>query len=191
MNAPLSSTLSMLLLGFGLTITQAAGAAPDMQVMPATDTPFRANQMRDLKLLCPDLKATIDLIQENDGQVKITGTVTNVGGVKYHTPSVAEVIMNLAYAPGFSYVKTGVSEVLASKTFTQLGSGASLTVKASYTIPGFGGWGPGFSPSQINARRLFTLRAIKQDMAPYAPNEDCHPGNNDASDVVEYRALDH
>lgn len=139
--------------------------------------------------LCPDLKASIILAKSSSGLVTITGRVTNVGVGDYNMASLAEVVMNLAYAPRYSYNKTGVSDILLSKSFTALKRGASLTVSTSYQIPDFGGWAIGGLHG--NAKRLFTLRIIKQDMASYTSGEDCHPENNSVSEEVIYRELKH
>ena len=180
-----------ILCSLSMLMAHEAASATEMKPLPATSAQIKVPKTRDLRLNCPDLKASITLTQADNGEVTIQGTVTNVGSQKYHMASVAEVIMNLAYAPQYSYVKTGISDALASKTFTNLNAGASFTIKTSYTIPGFGGWAPTFSPSQVNARRLFTLRAIKQNMATYSPIEDCNPENNDASMAVDYLDLNH
>ncbi|NTV99091.1 MAG: hypothetical protein HGA70_08005 [Chlorobiaceae bacterium] len=139
--------------------------------------------------LCADLKANLVLTKGAYGQVTIFGTVTNVGKGSYNMPSVAEVIMNLAYAPKFSYTMSGVSDVLASKPFTALKAGESFTVNASYQIPDFGGWNP--AAAAPNARRLFTLRVIKQDGSPYKSGEECDPGNNTAAFELSYFDLKH
>ena len=135
--------------------------------------------------LCPDLKANLTLSKGSNGMVKINGTVTNVGKGNYVIASVAEVIMNLAYAPQYSYNMTGVSEILSSKSFTTLKPGASFTVNANFKIPDFGGWASG------NAKRLFTLRVIKQNMSPYQAGEDCNPDNNSTSVEAAYRDTSH
>ncbi|NTU97091.1 MAG: hypothetical protein HGA62_04655 [Chlorobiaceae bacterium] len=139
--------------------------------------------------LCADIKASLVLTRGAYGQVTVFGTVTNAGKGSYNIPSVAEVIMNLAYAPKFSYTMSGVSAILASKPFTALKAGESFKINASYQIPDFGGWNPaGAAP---NARRLFTLRVIKQDGSPYTSGEECDPGNNTAAFELSYFDLKH
>lgn len=142
----------------------------------------------DLKL-CPNLKANLTLTKGANGMVTIFGTVTNVGQGSCKIASVAEVIMNLAYAPQYSYIKTGVSQLLATKPFTALKAGASFTVNTSYQIPDFGGWAS--ESVQGNALRLFTLRVIKQDGSFYKSGEECDPENNAASRELAYRDLKH
>lgn len=142
----------------------------------------------DLKL-CPNLKATITLTKGATGMVTIFGTVSNVGQGSCNVASVAEVIMNLAYAPQYSYAKSGVSDILVTKSFTTLKAGASFSVNASYQIPDFGGWSS--ESVQGNARRLITLRVIKQDGSVYKSSEECDPGNNVASGELAYRDLKH
>lgn len=137
---------------------------------------------------CPDLKADLALMKGESGMVTITGTVTNVGKEDYTLDSVAEVIMNLAYAPQYSYAMTGVSDILVTRSFTGLKAGASISVRAAYQIPDFGGWA---SAGTDNAKRLFTLRIIKKDMSPYKPGEDCNAENNVLGKTVDYRDLKH
>jgi hypothetical protein len=139
--------------------------------------------------LCADIKASLVLTKGANGQVTIFGTVTNMGKGSCNIPSVAEVIMNLAYAPKFSYMMSGVSDVLASKPFTVLKAGESFTVNTAFQIPDFGGWNPAVAAP--NAKRLFTLRVIKQDGSPYKTGEDCDPGNNTAAFELSYFDLKH
>ena len=135
--------------------------------------------------LCPDLRANLTLSQSSNGMIKLNGTITNIGKGNYDGASVAEVIMNLAYAPQYSYNMTGVSDILVTKPFTTLKPGASISINTNFKIPDFGGW------ASINAKRLFTLRAVKQDMSPYQPGEDCNPDNNSAGVVAAYRDTKH
>lgn len=150
--------------------------------------PPKIYQTPDFKL-CADLKASLTLTKGPYGMVTVFGTVTNVGKGSCNMPSVAEVIMNLAYAPKYSYAMSGVSVVLATKPFTALSAGASFKVNSSYQIPDFGGWAT--DNVQGNALRLFTLRVIKQDGSPYKTGEDCDPANNAASFELAYRDLKH
>jgi hypothetical protein len=142
----------------------------------------------DLKL-CPNLKADLTLTKGANGLVTILGKVTNVGQGSCNVASVAEVIMNLAYAPQYSYVMTGVSQNLAAKPFTTLKVGASFTVNTSYQIPDFGGWAT--AGVQVNAKRLFSLHVIKQDGSIYNSGEECDPENNAVSRELAYRDLKH
>ncbi len=139
--------------------------------------------------LCPDLRADLTLSQGSNGMAKLSGTITNIGKGNYDLPSLAEVIMNLSYAPRYSYNMTGVSEILATKSFSTLKPGASITINANFKIPDFGGWASASNPG--NAKRLFSLRAVKQDMSPYSPGEDCNPDNNSTSAVAAYRDTNH
>lgn len=138
---------------------------------------------------CFDLKADLALRVAVDGQVAISGTITNVGQANCTIPGVAEVIMNLAYAPGYSYMATGVSEVLASKPFPSLPPGASIPVNASCRISAYRPGGSSGKPA--NARRMFTLRVRKQDMSPYRPGEDRRACNNKVSKEVKYLDIQH
>lgn len=135
--------------------------------------------------LCPDLKADLTLSGGNNGMVKINGTVTNISKGNYNIASVVEIIMNLAYAPQYSYNKTGVSDILATRSFSTLKPGASFMLNANFKIPDFGGWTSG------NAKRLFTLRIVKQNMSPYQAGEECNPDNNSTSAVAAYRDKSH
>jgi len=138
---------------------------------------------------CPDVKADLTLTHGENGTVIISGTVTNVGKQDYMIDSIAEVIMNLSYAPQYSYAMTGVSEVLVSKPFGMLKAGDSIDINASYQIPDFGGWV--LAGMKGNARRLFTLRVIKRDMSSYKASEDCNAENNVLGKTVVYRSLKH
>ena len=139
--------------------------------------------------LCADLKASLTVSKGANGLVTISGTVTNVGKGNFNTSSIAELIMNLAYAPKYSYMMSGVSDVLVSKPFTVLKAGESFAVNTSYQIPDFGGWSP--AAAAPNAIRLFTLRVIRQDGSPYKSGEDCNTGNNIASCEVSYLDVKH
>ncbi len=139
--------------------------------------------------LCPDLKADLTLTKGDNGMVTISGRVSNVGKGNCNIASVAEVIMNLAYAPKYSYNMTGVSVVLATETVTALYEGASFTVNTTYQIPDFDGWATG--SVQGNAKRLFTLRIIQEDRSPYKTGEDCNVENKTASGEVAYRDAQH
>ena len=182
-----SKSLTMLLLcGFILLMAHKAAyvnVTPEPLAKKNSPTVYH---IPDLKL-CPNLKANLTLSKGANGMVTIFGTVTNVGQGSFNVASVAEVIMNLAFAPQYSYAKTGVSDILVTKPFTALKVGASFTVNTSYQIPDFGGWAP--ESVQGNARRLFTLRVIKQDGSIYNSGEECDPGNNVASKELAYRDL--
>jgi hypothetical protein len=153
-----------------------------------SDTRSKVQQIPGVRL-CPDLKANLTLTKGGSGLVTILGTVTNVGKGDYDGSSVAQVIMNLAYAPQYSFAMTGVTDILVTKPFAALKAGTSFTVNATYQIPNFGGWAAG--SVQDNAHRLFTLRAVKQNMSNYQSGEDCNPGNNGASTEVAYRDTKH
>ncbi|AOS84037.1 hypothetical protein BIU88_07725 [Chlorobaculum limnaeum] len=150
--------------------------------------PLKIYQYPKVKL-CPDLSATLTVTKSDQGRVTIDGTVTNTGKARSKTASVAEVIMNLSYAPQYSYAKTGVSDILVSRSFNDLKAGDSIQVRAVYQIPDFGGWTS--ATVQGNAKRLFTLRVIRQDSAPYKPDEECDIENNVAEIIVFYRDLNH
>ncbi len=156
---------------------------------PTASTPKLVVKKNPVYTLCPDLKANLTLTKSSNGLVTISGTVTNVGVGNYNMASVAEVIMNLAYAPQYSCVQTGVSDILKTMTFSTLKRGASFTVNTAYQIPDFGGWAS--ESVQGNAKRYFTLRVIKQDMTSYQSGEDCNPENNSALKEVAYRDLMH
>ena len=78
---------------------------------------------------------------------------------------------------------------LSAVSYTHLKAGDSIVVNAVYQIPDFGGWASANLPG--NAKRLFTLRVIKQDASSYKPDEDSNIENNVADDVVFYRDLTH
>ncbi len=139
--------------------------------------------------LCADLKASLTISKGASGLVTIIGMVTNVGKGTFNTASVAELIMNLAYAPKYSYMMSGVSDVLVIKQFAVLKAGESFAVNTSYQIPDFGGWSP--SVAAPNAIRLFTLRVIRQDGSPYKSGDDCNTGNNIASCEASYLDVKH
>lgn len=177
--------VALALCGLILPVTHTAVAAQ------VTAKPLTANTQHQTPqlTLCPDPKVSLNLVKSGNGMVTINGTVTNVGKGDYNIASVAQLIMNLSYAPQYSYAMTGVSDILATKPFTTLKAGASFTVNATYQIPDFGGWA--MARGQGNANRLFTLRVVKQDMSPYKPGEDCNAGNNSASAAVAYRDTKH
>lgn len=136
-----------------------------------------------------DLEAHLTVTRGNNGRLSITGTVTNLGKSSCKSASVAELIMNLGYAPQYSYAKTGVSDILVSRSFNNLKAGASIQVNAVYQIPDFCGWAS--ANVQGNAKRLFTLRVIKQDGSSYKPDEDSDIENNVAENIVFYRDSTH
>ncbi|RQW83845.1 MAG: hypothetical protein EHM79_15185 [Geobacter sp.] len=186
----LLSTLGMcvaiLLASQGRVQAQPTLKTPSGQIQPRSN--IQVNEPPKLKL-CPDLKVSFTLIKGSNGLVTMQGTVTNVGKGDYDIMSKAEVIMNLSYAPQFSYAMTGVSDVRISTPFTKLRAGASFPVNGTYQIPDFNGWVSG--SIQANAKRLFTLRVVKQDMSTYKPGEDCNPGDNSKSVELAYRELKH
>ena len=118
-----------------------------------------------------------------------SGTVTNIGQANCAIPGVAEVIMNPAYAPGYSCIATGVSEILASKPFPSLPAGAAISLNASYRIPACHPAGSSGKP--VNAGRMFMLRVRKQDRTPYRPGEDRKPCNNKVFKEVKYLDMQH
>jgi hypothetical protein len=171
----------LLLCGFFLLMVQEpAHAAPDI---------FQKGLQIQNVRLCADLQAALTVSKGPNGLVTISGTVTNIGKGSFNTASVAELIMNLAYAPKYSYMMSGVSDILFSKQFTSLKSGESFPVNVSYQIPDFGGWNP--ASAATNAIRHFTLRVIKQDGSPYKTGEDCNTANNSASGDVTYLDVKH
>jgi hypothetical protein len=181
--------VTFLIPGIFLLLLAQGAVHADVTAKPvAKETPLQVQKIPNLKL-CPDLRASLILIKGGNGLVTIRGTVTNIGKGDYNMASVAEVIMNLSYAPQYSYAKTGVSDILVTKPFTTLKPGATFPVNTTFQIPDFGGWASG--SVQGNAKRLFTLRVVKQNMSPYKSNEDCNPGNNNTSTVVAYRDTKH
>lgn len=186
----LLSTLGMcvaiLLASQGIVQAQPTLKTPSGQIQPLSN--IQVNVPPKLKL-CPDLKVSLSMVKGSNGLVTLQGTVTNVGKGDYDIMSKAEVIMNLSYAPQYSYAMTGVSDILISRPFTKLKAGASFPVIGTYQIPNFNGWASG--SVQANAKRLFTLRVVKQDMSTYKPGEDCNPGDNSKSTELAYRELKH
>ncbi|NTW83226.1 MAG: hypothetical protein HGB36_07640 [Chlorobiaceae bacterium] len=178
----ISKLFSSIVLG-GFVLLTANGV-----VQAAPNIPVKDVQIINAKL-CADIKASLTLNKGTNGLVTISGTVTNIGKGNFNTASVAEMIMNLAYAPKYSYMMTGVSVIMVSKPFSTLKAGESFAVNTSYQIPDFGGWNPAVAAP--NAKRLFTLRVIRQDGSPYMSGEDCNTGNNTASGEVSYLDVKH
>lgn len=175
-----------LLLAHGAALAQVTVKPPSSQIpLPAN---IQVNNLPKPKL-CPDLKVSLSLTKGNNGLVTIHGTVTNVGKGDYTISSMAEIIMNLSYPPQYSYAMSGVSDILISKSFTKLKAGASFPVNGTYQIPNFIGWYTATAAG--NAKRLFTLRVVKQDMSPYKPGEDCNPTDNSKSVEVMYHESKH
>lgn len=174
--------------GIALLMFNGAAQAQVMYEPLQNKAPLKIYQYPKVKL-CADLTATLTVTKNDNGRLIINGTVTNTGKVHCKTASVAEVIMNLSYAPQYSYARTGVSDILASRSINDLKAGDSIQVSAVYQIPDFGGWAS--ANVQGNAKRLFTLRVIKQDGAPYKPDEECDIENNVAEIVVFYRDSTH
>jgi len=171
----------------GISLLLANVATARLEADPAASkTPVKIFKYPLVKT-CPDVKADLTLTQEKNGMVTLVGTVTNVGKQDYMVDSVAEVIMNLSYAPQYSYAMTGVSEVLVTKPFGMLKAGASIDINARYQIPDFVSWAP--AGMKGNARRLFTLRVIKRDMSSFKAGEDCNAENNVIAKTVNYRAV--
>ena len=168
-----------------LLVSQGVGQAEVAVKPPTSQMQLQQNiQVHDIKL-CPDLKVNLTVVKGSSGLVTLHGTVTNVGSAKFDTVSEAQVIMNLSYAPQYSYAKTGVSDILHVKPFTKVKTGASFPVNCTFQIPNFNGWVAG--GVQGNAKRLFTLRVIKQDMSIFQPGEDCNPADNTMSIELAYR----
>jgi hypothetical protein len=133
---------------------------------------------------CPDLKVSLNVVKSGSGLVTISGTVSNVGSADYDLPSEAQVFMNLSYPPK-SYNQVGISEQLCTKAFTSVKKGTSFAINCSFQIPAFDSWTAGSPPG--NAKRLFTLRVIKINMAPFTAGEDCSPNNNSKWVEVPYQ----
>jgi len=182
-------------LGICVALLLASPCAVQAQLMakpPSSQvqTPSNIQVIEASKLkLCPDLKVSFTLVKGSNGLVTMQGMVTNVGKGDYDILSKAQVIMNLSYAPQYSYAMSGVSDVLISTPFTKLKAGASFPVNGTYQIPNFNGWVS--ATVQTNAKRLFTLRVIKQDMSTYKPGEDCNPGDNFKSAELTYHETKH
>ena len=189
-NISLFSTLgicvAILLVSQGTVQAELRANPPSSQIQPPSN--IQTHDALKLKL-CPDLKVSFTLVKGSNGLVTMQGTVTNVGKGDYDIMSKAEVIMNLSYAPQYSYAMSGVSDVLISTPFTKLKAGASFPVNGTYQIPNFTGWAAG--TVEANAKRLFTLRVIKQDMSTYKPGEECNPGDNFKSAELAYHETKH
>ena len=145
---------------------------------------FQVQKIPQLKL-CPDLKVSLTVVKGSSGLVTLQGMVTNVGKGDYDIVSTAQLIMNLSYPPQYSYAMTGVSDILLTKPFSKVSKGTSFPISRTFQIPNFDGWVAG--SVQGNAKRLFTLRVIKQDMSPIKPGEDCNPADNSMSVELAYR----
>lgn len=179
-----SGSVMILFVAF-LLVSQGVGQAEVVVKPPSSKMQIQQkNQVQDIKL-CPDLKVSLTVVKGSSGLVTLLGTVTNVGSAKLDTVSEAQVIMNLSYAPQYSYAKTGVSDILLVKPFAKVKPGASFPVNCTYQIPNFNGWVAG--DVQGNAKRLFTLRVIKQDMSIFQLGEDCNPADNTGSIELAYR----
>ena len=177
---------SVLSCGIALLTFNGAAQAQVMYEPLQNKAPLKIYQYPKVRL-CPDLTAALTVTKSGNGRLTIDGTVTNTGKAHCKTASVAELIMNLSYAPQYSYAKTGVSDILVSRSFNDLKAGDSIQIKAVYQIPDFGGWAS--TALQGNAKRLFTLRVIRQDGAPWKPDEECDIENNVAQTTVFYRDL--
>jgi len=175
---------SSIFCGFALLLADGAVDAGPSETANRPDAKPASNCKR-----CFDLKADLSLRVAPDGLVTMSGTLTNIGQANCVIPGVAEVIMNLAYAPAYSYMATGVAEVLVSRPFPSLQAGASIPVNASYRIPAYRS--PASSGKPANARRMFTLRVRKQDRTPYKPGEDRKTCNNRVSREVNYLDVQH
>lgn len=183
------SKLIVMLVVCGLILPISQEALTDQPTLKPTAKPqLQVKPIRNFKF-CPDLKANLSLTKNSNGMVNIHGTVTNVGKGDYNMASSARVVMNLAYAPMYSYNMTGVSVNLATKSFSSVKAGASIPVNASFKTPDFGGWASGSVSG--NAKRLFTLSTIKQDGASYQASEECNPDNNSTSAEVSYKDTSH
>ena len=145
---------------------------------------FQVQKIPQLKF-CPDLKISLTVVKGSSGLVTLQGMVTNVGKGDYDIVSTAQLIMNLSYPPQYSYAMTGVSDILLTKPFSKVSKGTSFPISRTFQIPNFNGWVSG--NVQGNAKRLFTLRVIKQDMSPIKPGEDCNPADNSMSVELAYR----
>ncbi|MBU4318272.1 MAG: hypothetical protein KKF30_13500 [Proteobacteria bacterium] len=133
--------------------------------------------------LIPDLNVTLNVTKSGTGLVTLSGTITNAGLGDYAMASEARIIMNLCYPPK-TYAQIGVSEQIFTKGFTQLKKGASIPIHCAYQIPNFQGWNAAAAP--LNAKRLFTLAAVKKDMSPYQASEDRNPNNNSKAVEISY-----
>ncbi|MDD2337553.1 MAG: hypothetical protein PHD01_13360 [Geobacteraceae bacterium] len=167
--------LALLLMSQGVVQAQVTPKLPLGQM--------RFYEIPPLKL-CPDLKVSLTVVKGRSGLVTLQGTVTNIGKGDYDMPSEAQVIMNLRYPPK-TYAQIGVSDILLTKRFTKVKKGASFPVTCTFQIPDFQGWV--IAGGKGNAKRLFTLRVMKQDMSSYEPGEDCHPEDNSKSVELESR----
>jgi hypothetical protein len=186
MMKPAKSIVTAISCGFALLMMNGTAHAGETYQAVPNKAPLSIYKYPNVKPAA-DLEANLSVARGDNGRLSITGTITNVGKSSCKTASVAELIMNLSYAPQYSYARTGVSDVLVSRSFNNLKAGASIQVNAVYQIPDFGDWASG--SVQGNAKRLFTLRVIKQDGTSYKPDEDSDIENNVADEVVFYRDL--
>ena len=133
--------------------------------------------------LVPDLNVTLNVTKSGTGLVTLNGTISNIGLGDYSILSEIHIIMNLSYPPK-TYAQIGVSEQIFTQAFTQLKKGASMPVHCTYQIPNFQGWNAAAVP--LNAKRLFTLVAVKKDMSPYQASEERNPNNNSKAVEISY-----
>jgi hypothetical protein len=182
----MSVTVAIFLGAFGAMGAQVTVNQPSGQAKPLPGIQLHGTVK---PMLCPDLRVNLTLVKGQNGLVTMLGTVTNIGKGDFNIASEAQVIMNLSYPPQYSYAMSGVSDVLITMNFTNLKAGASFPLRGTFQIPDFGGWDT--ASVQGNAKRLFTLRVIKQDMSTYKPGEDCNPENNSKSVELMYRENKH
>jgi len=105
-------------------------------------------------------------------------------------------VMNASYPPK-TYSQVGISEELCTQSFQGLTPGQIVTVNCSYRIPDFAAWIPDRPPplptrppaQPTDAKRLFTLRVVRTDMAPFTPAQDCNPGDTQTSVELSYRTV--
>jgi hypothetical protein len=145
--------------------------------------------------VCANPSVTLAYTTMENGIVRLTGTVANRGALALNVPVEVQYVMNVSYPPR-TYSQVGISEELCTKSFQGLATGQVVTVQCSYRIPDFASWTPDWRPypsappAQASAAtRLFTLRVVRADLAPFTPNQDCNAGDNEASVELSYRAV--
>lgn len=189
--APLA-TLSIIVLGPGLGALQAETAPAAGMPVPMVQPVRPGPEFSPVK--CANPSVTLIATKGGMGTVRLRGTITNNGLSALGVPLQAEYFMNVSYPPK-TYNQVGISEQLCTRSLEGLAIGQVVTVDCSYRIPDFGEWMPDRPPhlptrppaQPTDAKRLFTLRVVRTDMAPFTPVQDCNPADTQASVELPYR----
>jgi hypothetical protein len=146
--------------------------------------------------VCANPSVTLAYTTLENGTVRLTGTVANRGALALNVPVEVQYVMNVSYPPK-TYSQVGISEQLCTQSFQGLAPGQILKVDCSYRIPDFANWiqdRPPHLPTRpaaqpTDAKRLFTLRVVRSDMAPFTSSQDCNAADNQTSVELSYRTV--